>query len=361
VKVAAHHLESLDVFRGLTVAAMILVNNPGDWTAVFPQLVHAYWTGCTFADLVFPWFIFMMGVALPFAFARRRQRGHGSPQIYRRIARRVVLLIALGLVLNAVAAWPAVFPLRFPGVLQRIALSYLIAAVVVLQFDVRGWAAVATALLLGHWALLVLVPFAGHAAGTMTPDQNVARFVDTQLLGRHLLLIPIDPEGLLGTLSSAATALLGAVVGHLLQQPVGAAGRIRRLIIGGAFAVITAIAWSRFLPISKPLWTGSFALLTSGLGTLLLAALYGVIDVRGLHRWWRPFLWLGVNPLAIYFLSEVVGHLQVGVKAWLYWTVLTPAMPNRMAWASLIFAIGFVGVWIAVAGVMYRRRIRIQV
>jgi len=361
VKVAAHHLESLDVCRGLTVAAMILVNNPGDWTAVFPQLVHAYWTGCTFADLVFPWFIFMMGVALPFAFARRRQQGHGSPQIYRRIGRRVVLLIALGVVLNAVAAWPAVFPLRFPGVLQRIALSYLIAAVVVLQFDVRGWTAVAAAFLLGHWALLMLVPFAGHPAGTLTPDQNVARYLDTQVFGRHLLLIPIDPEGLLGTLSAAATALLGAVVGHVLRKPVAAALRIRRLILGGTFAVIAAAAWSRFLPISKPLWTGPFALLASGLGTLLLVALYAAIDLRGVRGWSRPFLWLGVNPLAIYFLSEVVGHLQVGVKAWLYWSVLAPAMPNRMEWASLIFAVGFVGVWMAVAGVMYRRRIRIQV
>lgn len=361
MKVAAHHLESLDVFRGLTVAAMILVNNPGDWTAVFPQLVHAYWTGCTVADLVFPWFIFMMGVALPFAFARRRQQGHGSSQIYRRILRRVVLLIALGLVLNAVAAWPAVFPLRFPGVLQRIALSYLIAAVVVLRFDVRGWSAVAAALLLGHWALLALVPFAGHAAGTLTPDQNIARYVDTQLFGRHLLLIPIDPEGLLGTLSAAATALLGALAGRLLQQPVGAAARIRRLIAGGTLAVIIAVAWSAVLPISKPLWTGSFALMASGVGTLLLAALYGAIDVRGVRSWSKPFLWLGVNPLAIYFLSEVVGHLQVGVKAWLFWTVLAPAVPNRMELASLIFAVGFVGVWTAVAGVMYRRRIRVQV
>jgi predicted acyltransferase len=361
VKVAAHHLESLDVFRGLTVAAMILVNNPGDWTAVFPQLVHASWTGCRFADLVFPWFIFAMGVALPFAFARRRQQGHGSPQVYRRIARRVVLLIALGLVLNAIAAWPAVVPLRFPGVLQRIGLSYLVAAIVVLQFDVRGWAAIAAALSLVHWALLVLVPFAGHAAGTMTPDQNLARYIDTQLFGRHLLLIPIDPEGLLGTLSSAATALLGALVGYLLQQPVGAAVRLRRLITGGTFAVITAVAWSGLLPISKPLWTGSFALLASGLATLLLAALYGLIDVRGLRGWSRPFLWLGVNPLAIYFLSEVVGHLQVRLKAWMFWTVLAPAMPNRMEWASLIFAVGFVGVWIAVAGAMYRRRIRVQV
>jgi len=361
LKVAAHHLESLDVFRGLTVAAMILVNNPGDWTAVFPQLVHAYWTGCTLADLVFPWFIFMMGVALPFAFARRRQQGHGSSQIYRRIARRVVLLIALGLVLNAVAAWPAVFPLRFPGVLQRIALSYLIAAVVVLQFDVRGWSAVTAALLLGHWALLALVPIAGHAAGTLSPDQNVALYVDRQLFGRHLLLTPIDPEGLLGTLSAAATALLGALAGHLLQQPVVAAVRIRRLIAGGTFAVIIAAAWSAVLPISKPLWTGSFALLASGVGTLLLAALYGAIDVRGVRRWSRPFLWLGVNPLAIYFLSEVVGHLQVGAKAWLFWTVLAPAVPDRMELASLIFAVGFVAVWTAVAGVMYRRQIRVQV
>ncbi len=373
MKIAAHHLESLDVFRGATIAAMILVNNPGDWSAVFPPLLHEYWTGCAFADVVFPWFIFIMGVAMPFAFARRHERGHAARHLYRRIGRRVALLIALGLVLNAVAAWPAVFPLRFPGVLQRIALSYLIAAIIVLHLNVSGWVLAVVILLVGHWALLTLVPFGGYPGGTLTPDHNLARYVDTLVLGRHALAIPNDPEGLLGTLPAAATALVGALAGQLVRRVPNDSGRLGLLAIGGTGAFALGLLWSRVLPLSKPLWTGSYVLVVTGLAILALAVAYLVIDVCGLRLWARPFLWLGVNPLAMYFLSEVVGHLleqswirDAGTtttpKAWLFWRILEPALdPRPPEWASFTFGAAFVGLWMAVAGALYQRRIRIQV
>ena len=361
MKVAAHHLESLDVFRGLTVAAMMLVNNPGDWSAVFPPLLHAYWTGWTFADVVFPWFIFVMGVAMPFAFSRRRTGGHALRQVYTRIARRVVALSVLGLMLNAVAAWPAVTPLRFPGVLQRIALAYAIAAPIVLHLDETAWAVAIAILLAGHSALLMFVPFAGYPAGTLRPEHNLPRFVDAAVFGRHLLLMPIDPEGLLGTITAAASALCGALAGAALQRARDSGARPWTLAVGGIAAVLAGIAWSWRLPISKPLWTGPFVLLTSGLAAIALAAIYVVVDVRGLRRWSMPFLWLGVNPIAMYCLSEIVGHLQTSPKAWIYWTILEPVMPDAPAVASLLFGLAFVAMWAAVAGVLYRRHIRIQV
>jgi predicted acyltransferase len=351
VKVAAHHLESLDVFRGVTIAAMILVNNPGDWGAVFPPLVHAYWTGCTFADVVFPWFVFIMGFALPFALARRQARGDAVRGPHWRIASRVAWLIGLGLVLNAVAGWPAVLPLRLPGVLQRIALSYLVASVVVLHLDVAGWIVLAALLLLGHWALLTLVPFGPYPGGTLTPEHNLARYIDTIVLGRHAATRALDPEGLLGGLSTAATALIGAITGQLVRRRPTDGARLRLLI----------------------LWTGSYVLVVTGLAMLVFAATYAVIDVLRVRGWARPFLWLGVNPLAIYFLSEIVGHLLedpwlrhrsrwTTPKSWLVWGQLEPALhPLRAEWASLIFAVAFVAVWIAVAGTLYQRRIRIQV
>lgn len=363
MKVAAHHIESLDVFRGVTVAAMMLVNNPGDWSAVFPQLVHAYWTGWTFADLVFPWFIFAMGVAMPFAFARRRDRGHALHQIYRRIVRRVMLLVALGLILNAVAAWPVVVPLRFPGVLQRIALAYLVAALVVLHSGVTGWALAAALLMLAHWLLLAFVPFAGFPAGTLTPEHNFAKYIDTIVFGRHVLAIPNDPEGLIGTMPAAATALIGALTGHVLRQTSTGAERMQRLLAGGVVALLLGVAWSAVLPVSKPLWTGSFVGIACGLGILVLAAVYFVVDLRHFRSWGRPFLWLGVNPLAVYFLSEIVGHrLEGTTKSWLFWSFVQPFMrPLRPEWASLAFGLAFVAVWIVVAGLLYQRRIRIQV
>ncbi len=373
MKATAHHLESLDVFRGATIAAMILVNNPGDWNSVFPPLLHAYWFGCTFADLVFPWFVFIMGVAMPLAFARRHQRGDRTSQVFGRIAQRVLLLIGLGLALTAVASWPAVVSLRFPGVLQRIALSYLVAAFIVWNLGIRGWITAIAVLLLGHWALLALVPFGGFPGGTLTPEHNLARYLDTLVFGRHALTIPNDPEGLLGTLPAAATALIGAVAGELMRRAANDRARFRALIIFGAAAFVAGLAWSFALPLSKPLWTGSYVLVVTGLGMLALALIYLVVDVCGLRTWARPLLWLGVNPLAIYVSSEVIGHLLERVfwlpgsgrntpKAWLFWRYVEPAFHRwPTVWASFAFGMAYVALWVMVAGVLYSRRIRIQV
>lgn len=363
MKSVAHHVESLDVFRGITVAAMIVVNNPGDWGAVYGPLLHAYWTGWTFADLVYPWFIFMMGVAMPFAFSRRganRSRRASGP-MYRRILRRVTFLVGLGLALNAVAAWPVVSPLRYPGVLQRIALAYLIAAPVVLHLEVTGWALAIVVLMVAHAALLAYVPFDGHAAGTLLPEQNLARYVDRLIFGVHAFAKPTDPEGLLGTLTAVATALCGAVAGRVLRQDASNAARAAKLVGGGIATAGCGLIWANWLPLSKPLWTGPFVLLTSGLAAVILAAIYVVVDVGGLRAWARPFVWLGVNALAIYFLSEVVGHLQAAPKAWIYWTILEPAMPRTPELASLVFAVAFAVLWIGVAGLLYRAGIRVQV
>ena len=257
--------------------------------------------------------------------------------------------------------------------LQRIALSYLIAAVIVLELNVWGWVTAVAVLLLGHWALLALVPFGGFPGGTLTPDHNLALYLDTWVFGRHALTIPNDPEGLLGTLPAAATALVGALAGRLIQRATNDAVRLRGLVTCGAAAFVTGAIWSRALPLSKPMWTGSYVLVATGLAMLTLALVYLVVDVRGLRTWARPFLWLGVNPLTIYVLSEVVGHLiergwihQNGglttPKAWLFWRLLEPALrPWPAEWASLVFGVAFVGLWVGVAGVLYDRRIRIQV
>jgi len=373
VKVAAHHLESLDVFRGMTIAAMILVNNPGDWGAVFAPLLHAYWTGITVADVVFPWFLFIMGFAMPFAFARRHEHGDARPQLHRRIVQRVAWLIVLGLVLNAVAAWPSATPLRIPGILQRIALAYLIASLVVLHLDAAGWVAAIATLLLGHWVLLTQLPFDGFPAGTLTPEHNVARYVDTVVLGRHAVTRTLDPEGLLGVIPSAATALIGALAGDVVRRASVDRERLRLLLIAGSATLVAGAGWSHVFPLSKPLWTGSYVLVVSGLAMLVMAVLYGAIEVAGWRSWARPFAWLGVNPLAIYFLSDVTGHLlelpwihqaqgRTTTKGWMVWGTIEPALrPLRAEWASLTFAVAFTLLWIAVAGVLYRRRIRIQV
>ena len=353
-----NRIESLDVLRGLAVAGMIVVNNPGDWTAVYPQLQHAYWFGLTFADLVFPAFVFSMGVVLPVAVGRRREAGASLSDLYRHIGFRVVSLIALGLLLNTATAWPHITPLRIPGVLQRIALAYLVGSVVVLHVRPARWLVVAAVLLIGHWALLMLVPFRGHAAGTLAPDDNLARFVDTHVFGAHALAIPIDPEGLLGTLTASATAVLGAVAGMRIRRQPGDAIRARALAGGGIVAVAGGWLWSLVLPVSKPLWTGSFVLVTAGITAVALSAIYFVVDVRGWRRWSRPFAWLGANALVIYVASEIVRRSIEAPKAWLFWEVLEPIFRERPEVASLLFAIGLLGVWIAMAGFLAQSRKR---
>jgi predicted acyltransferase len=369
--IAGHRLESLDVFRGATIAAMILVNNPGDWSAVLPPLLHAGWTGWTFADLVFPWFIFIMGVALSLVFRRREVSGQPLSTFHRRVWRRTVALIALGLFLNAVAAWPDISPLRVPGVLQRIAVSYLMAAVALSYLNETGLIAAVILLLICHWAVLSQMPFDGWPAGTLTPEHNVARYVDTLVFGRHQIM-PTDPEGLLGTIPATATALLGAIAGRWIDRTPGEKQRVLGLVIAGGGSVLTGLVWSNVLPISKPLWTGSFVLIVTGLGALVWAAIHVVVDVWRWRGWARPLVWLGVNPLAIYVLSETVGHLiaddwhvegkNVAVKVWVFTHLLnSPFGAESTEWASVLFGIAFVATWIGVAGMLYRHRIRLLV
>ena len=372
MKAARHHLQSLDAFRGVTIAAMIVVNNPGDWTAVYEPLLHASWNGWTIADLVFPSFIFIMGFAMPFAFARRREGATGMAPLHGRIARRALALVLLGLLLNVVAAWQTRMPVRFPGVLQRTGIVYFVAAMMVLHTKPRTWPAIAALMMLAHWALLTLVPFDSVPAGSMTYEHNLSGYLDAMVFGRHSHKPFGDPEGILGTMTAVATALVGACAGEIVRQPRSDRTKIAALLCGGAVSIACGLAWSRVLPINKPLWTGSYVLFTSGVAAVAFAAFYWFVDVLGMRTIVRPFVWLGVNPLALYFLSELVGHaIEQGLvrqgaqwttaKAWLYWRVFAPLSGDLSPSASLVFALLFAALWLGVAAVLYRRGIRIQV
>lgn len=365
------HLISLDLFRGLAVAAMIVVNNPGNWSAVYAPLTHAYWHGWTFADMVFPSFIFIAGVALPFS-RTTRPGPHGSRAALGAIAQRTVLLVALGLALNVAAALPDVTSVRIPGVLQRIGLSYAIAAPLVIGVGARGWAASAAGLLAVHTLLITGIPFGERAAGTMTPEHSIAGAIDAAIFGRHRLM-PADPEGLLGVLSTAATMLCGAVAGAWLRTTGEPSRSVAGLAAGGALVLGAGVLWSAWLPLNKALWTGSFALVSAGGSALALATCALLVGLPGSAAWVRPLVWLGVNPLAIYCLSELARHLldigwiqmgtnDVGLKDAFFWTYFTPLTDSTGGTlASLLFALAIAAVWIAVAGVLDRRHIRLRV
>src|SRR5262245_52689221 len=360
-------LESLDVFRGLTIAGMILVSTPGTWEAVYPSLEHALWNGWTLADLVFPFLLFAMGAAVPFALARRR----GTTSLRRHVLRRAAILFVLGLVLNAIEMPPlsiaSLATFRIPGVLQRIALVYLVVSWLTEQVSLRAQAAVAVGALLGYWAIVVLTPVPGCAAPALSGECNIGSFIDRSLFGRHMLHPAWDPEGLLSTVPAIATALAGVFAGEWLKEP-RAHHRTVVLFAAGVAATLTALAWHRVFPINKNLWTSSFALLSAGFAAQLLAVCHWGLDIQGWRAWSWPFIAFGRNPLAGYFLSVGIdsvltrwivwaGAERTSLKAFLYHTLFTSWMVGRgrccsAEMASLAYAVAYVAVWALVLSEM---------
>jgi len=361
---APARLESLDVFRGLTIAAMILVSTPGSWNAVYTPLDHAVWNGWTPTDLVFPFLLFAMGAAVPFALSRRR----AHRRVRRHVLRRAALLFLFGLLLNAIETPPplTLATFRIPGVLQRIALVYAAIAALTERSSLRTQIAAGVAALIGYWALMRLVPVPGYGAGVLTPEGNLASFIDRVLLGRHLLTPTHDPEGLLSTLPAIATALAGVFAGVWLQTP-RAPHRTLWLFGAGLAAMAAGMAWGRVFPINKNLWTSSFAVFSAGLAAQTLAVFHWLIDTLGWRAWSRPLAAYGRNTLAAYFMSVAVDSVltrwrvadgaslkgviyRIGFVSW-----LRPCCGAEAA--SLGYAIAYVALWGAILFELHRRRI----
>jgi predicted acyltransferase len=364
---SAARLEALDVFRGITVAAMILVSTPGDWDAVYWPLDHAAWHGWTPTDLVFPFFLFAMGAAVPIALARRRV---APRRLRRHVGRRAAILFALGLLLNAMNArlpfeWSA---FRIPGVLQRIAIVFVVVAWLTEKHSRNVQIGAAVAALIGYWAAMMLVPVPGVGAGVLTQNGNLASYIDRLVLGRHLAFGTWDPEGILSTIPAIATALCGVFAGDWLIEPGIRVHRSLWLWAAGAVATAVALVWDRVFPINKNLWTSSFALLSAGIAAQLLAICHWVLDVKRMKGWSLPFVAFGRNALAAYFLSvsldNIMTRWSVGApEGSLKWSLYTHAFESRIApccgmpAASAAYALAYVALWGVVVIVMYRRRV----
>jgi predicted acyltransferase len=362
VNVTSSRLVSLDAFRGLTIAAMVLVNNPGTWTAVYAPLRHAAWHGLTPTDVIFPFFLFIVGVAIPPSLA-------GRPRLtaLARVLRRAAVIFALGLVLNGFPGfdWSTV---RIPGVLQRIAVCYLIAAVLFLTTSWRVQAAAATALLLAYWAAMTLIPVPGFGAGDLGPEGNLAAWVDRRVLGAHIWRAArvYDPEGILSSVPAVATALFGVLAGQWVQSPRTPRTKVTGLVLVGALGVALGAEWGTWFPLNKALWTSSYAVLTTGLALLVFAACYWAIEICGWRRWATPFVVFGVNALPLFFFSSLAavwltrvrvdggGHLQSAVFERAFGPWFSPPT------ASLAYAVAYVLVWWAAMWLLYRAGIRLR-
>ena len=362
---APARLVSLDVFRGLTVAAMLLVNNPGDWGHIYAPLAHAAWHGCTLADLIFPFFLFIVGVSIVYALSGVRTELARRPAAQWGVLRRTLTLAALGLFASTWLDWDWA-TLRLPGVLMRIALVFGACGLVFLHTSWRTQLALAVALLLGYAVLLQAVPVPGFGPANLEPATNLGAWLDRTVLGEAHLWKESrtwDPEGLLGTLPAIGTGLLGLLAGQWLRQTSFSAGRrVAGLLLGGVALAALGLLWNRLLPINKSLWTSSYVLFTAGLALLALGSLYWLCDVRGWRRGlavWRAF---GVNALAAFFGSILLARTlnrvhvaeEISLKDWLYGHGIAPFFTNPYA-ASLAGGVVGVSIWAAVLLVLYRR------
>ncbi len=312
---------SIDALRGFDMFWIIgggtLVIRLFEWLnlpftgTVVAQMEHSAWNGFTFEDLIFPLFLFIMGVSIPFALTKRLQRGEPKGSLHIRIFKRFALLFFLGLVYNGLLNFNFA-DMRYVGVLQRIALCYLAASVIFINTGIRGQAIWTGAILFGYWALMALVPVPGFGAGVLTPEGNLASWVDRLVLpGRFCCFEYGDNEGLLSTIPAVATALLGVLASHWLRSNRTPNAKTIGLLAAGCLGLGAALIWDLVFPINKLLWTSSYVLLAGGWSLLLLAVFYWIIDVRGWRSWSFPFVVVGMNAIAIYLLSGMVNFNQL--------------------------------------------------
>ena len=443
---APKRLLSLDVFRGTTIAGMVLVNNPGTWSAIYGPLKHAEWHGITPTDYIFPFFLFIVGVAIPIAFTKRMETGV-TRNLYPKIVQRTATIFTLGLLMSMIPffqfndttgipyalkillvlsfsaalllyllekkktaaiiagssallivgfylaganiVWYNFAGMRIPGVLQRIAVCYLIVSIVFLHTNWKQQTALSIILLLLYWLMMTLIPVPGCEVATIDDKAcNLAAYLDRAILTEaHIwrLAKVFDPEGILSTIPALVTTLSGVLAGTWLMAK-NEGGRMKDeadssgsslnkavgLFVAGTVLLAIGWSWSLLFPLNKSLWTSSYVVYTAGLALLTLAVCYWLIDIQGYKRWARPFVIFGVNALALFVFSGIMARLlgmirfagpedgkDITLQQWIFnnW-FLSWASPIN---ASFAYAITFILLWLFLMWLLYRKRIFIKV
>jgi predicted acyltransferase len=372
-------LTSLDLFRGVTIAAMILVNNPGNEHAYWP-LEHAEWNGWTPTDLIFPFFLFIVGVSLVFSFESRLGRGDSRASLVRHTFRRAVTIFAIGLALNSSSILTSPSRgLRIPGVLQRIGICYLVASILFLYVRPKARALVVAGLLVGYWILMRFVPVPGFGVPgrdipLLHPDANLAAYLDRKLLlwgSTRLYEVTRDPEGLLSTLPSIGTALLGVFTGEWLRSKRSPQSKAIGMLVFGVASLVLGEIWGIWFPINKKLWTSSYVLFAAGFALVCLALCYWATDIkRWRGAWTRPFLIFGRNSIVVYTISQLLSELLDFLRAPLHGETLNGhdyifqrffAPLGSPSFASLLFSLCFVLLCLVPIWLMDRKKIFLKI
>lgn len=367
-----NRLLSLDVFRGMTVALMILVNNPGDWGHIYAPLEHAAWNGCTPTDLVFPFFLFIVGVSISYSLSGKS----ANRETVQKIIIRSLRLFGLGLFLSLFPRF-ILETVRIPGVLQRIAVVYLICSLIFLTTQSRTQWWLLYLLLTSYFLLLTYVPVPGVGAANLEPETNLGAWIDRLILGEKHLWKAVrvwDPEGLFSTIPAIGTGLTGILTGTWLrstEKPVNE--RLIWLFVFGLGSMTLGWAWDAAgFPINKSLWTSSYVCWSSGLAMCMLASLYWLIDLQGYKRWTKPFVVYGMNAITVFFLSGLIPRMmglikiqvaddeKIGLQQWLYQTLIAPLFSDPYH-ASLAGAITFILIWLGILWWMHSKKVFVKV
>ena len=418
-------LISLDVFRGLTILLMTIVNNPGDWGNVYPPLLHAEWHGCTLTDLVFPFFIFIMGVAVPLAMPDKFYDGTTFNKILVRSLRmlclgiffnffgkiqlfglegipllmgRLIITIAVGYALMGsfsskiknILAFSILFiylllaysgieayqDVRLPGVLQRIAIVYFVVSLLYLKTSQKTQIITGIVLLLGYWAIMTLIPVPGIGEANLDKETNLASWLDSILLKGHMYrgTVTWDPEGILSTIPSIVNGIIGLFIGQLLQTDMIKIQKAQRMGIIGTILIFFGLIWDIIFPINKSLWTSSYVLYTTGLATVVLTILYYIIDIANYKKGFKLFLVWGVNPMIVFFTSQIIPQALVMIEFQnphhpaekinllnYLYTFGIAPFFSNPMTASLAGALVYVGIWTFILWVFYKKKLIFKV
>ncbi len=359
-------IESVDLLRGFTIVAMILVNTPGDWGHVYPLLLHAEWHGLTPTDLIFPFFLFIVGISIYFAYKNKSN----SKSTYKKIIIRSLKLIGLGVFLNLFLPY---FPfvsnfetLRFPGVLQRIGLVFLVSSVLYINCNWKSLVAISVTILVGYWLFLGFVPFPNMNGISPTFDRasnNWSNYLDLKILGKHMWQPDYDPEGVISTLPAIVTCISGVLIGKLLDGLT----KTSYLFFAGLSLLLSGYLFHVYFPINKAIWSSSFVLVTSGWGTLILAIIYYLKDIKE-YKFGTIFKYVGMNAITIYFLSSFISKsmslIKVGednnIHSWLYNTIFLQDFFS-LKLSSLLYGLTVVLFYVLLGYVLYLKKIFIKV
>ena len=392
---ARERLLSLDVFRGLTVAGMLLVNNPGTWDAIYPPFEHAPWHGWTPTDLIFPFFLFIVGITTHLSLTERGLRGDDDVMLMRQIVRRAALIYLFGFAMalfpfftwNAIRGHPDASILdrivdrlqhvRIMGVLARIAVAYLVGALLAFRAPTKRVIVTLVVILYAYWVALVLLPVPGTGAVTGipivgeidVPALTLQGWLDRLIFGRNHIWggsVTYDPEGILSSLGAIASVLCGVLAGRWIATERALSERLVGLFGAGALAAVAGLMWDWSLPINKNLWTSSYVLFTAGMGAMTLATCMWVIEVLNVRWWAKPFLIFGMNPIVAFVGSGVMARCiytvftasyhgrRVPVQSIIFQSAFASWLPPRDA--SLLFALVFVLLWLGILSVLHRKQ-----